>query len=51
MYKHKKTRIAIPHIRVFLLPLPHSNPAQKNVHFILIFGTFRFADYTFQLVS
>jgi len=26
--------------------LPRSTPAQKNVHFVLIFGTFRFADYT-----
>ena len=26
--------------------MPRSTPAQKNVHFVLIFGTFRFADYT-----
>nr|DAI47767.1 MAG TPA: Ephrin type-A receptor 2 [Caudoviricetes sp.]DAJ64157.1 MAG TPA: Ephrin type-A receptor 2 [Caudoviricetes sp.] len=34
MYRHKKTRIAIPHIRVFYYLCP-VQPLPKNVHFIL----------------
>ena len=45
MYRQKNTdkHLAYP---CFLLPLPRSTAAQKNVHFVLKIGTFRFADYT-----
>ena len=33
-------------IRVFFITFAPFNPRSKNVHFVLIFGTFRFADYT-----
>jgi len=44
MYRQKNTdkHLAYP---CFLLPLPRSTAAQKNVHFVLKIGTFRFADY------
>jgi len=59
MYRHKKTRIAIPHIRVFLLPLPRSVPAQKMyisfcklVHFVLriIYFSFLFCKNTLLVI-
>nr|DAT23168.1 MAG TPA: hypothetical protein [Bacteriophage sp.] len=47
MYRHKKTRISTLPIRVFYYLCPVQPPLKsKNVHFVLIFGTFRFADYT-----
>ena len=45
MYRYKKNTDKHPAYPCFLLPLPRSTAAQKNVHVILIFGTFRFADY------
>ena len=44
MYRHKKTRISTQSIRVFYYLCP-IQPPPKNVLFVLIFGTFRFADY------
>ena len=31
---------------MFFITFAPFNPRSKNVHFVLIFGTFRFADYT-----
>lgn len=45
MCRHKKTRISTQPIRVFYYLCP-VQPPPKNVLFVLIFGTFRFADYT-----
>jgi len=36
---------------VFFITFAPFNHRQKNVHFVLIFGTFRFADYTYSVTT
>ena len=44
MYRQKNTD-KHPAYPCFFITFAPFNPCSKNVHFVLIFGTFRFADY------
>ena len=51
MYRHKKNTDSYIAYPCFFITFVLFNPHSKNVHFILIFGTFRFADYREHKVS